>query len=439
MPTEIQTMVQVVEFGMEVTHGVTPGTNANRQLPTLKVDFDPDFQTTQYAPEGYRFDTASVPSKEASKLKFTAPMSYVEQAYTYAWTFGDPVINTPPGAINARRQTWGISITGLLDPRSVYLQKGDPTRARSANWVTVKGFTLSVDRKECKYEADAMGQRITTGVTLTASPTIIEEKEVQPLHWNVYLDTTSALIGTTLLARCYAAKVGYADGQVSSWPLGRANPSYATVLNQKPKLAVMLTMMANSDAENLYVQARAAGKVYIRLEAIGDIIDNLQTIAVASGAPTGGTFTLTYKGQTTGPISFSNSTHVPTAATVQTALQGLSTIGTSPAGCTCSGGPLDSTPIVVSMANALLQDTTALTHADSLTPSGTLSITQSNFPYAQVIDMCAVPQPDNYGDTEGAFTEDVVMNIVTDPLWTEATAGGTAINIYTQNKLTAVN
>lgn len=47
-----------------------------------------------------------------------------------------------------------------------------------------------------------------------------------------------------------------------------------------------------------------------------------------NGSPTGGTFTLTYRGQTTAPIQFSNSGDFNTnAANIQTALANLSTIG----------------------------------------------------------------------------------------------------------------
>ena len=74
---------------------------------------------------------------------------------------------------------------------------------------------------------------------------------------------------------------------------------------------------------------------YLRVDAKGSVIDNLQTVTI-TGSPTGGTFTLTYKGQTTAGIAYNAA-----ASAVQTALVGLSTVGTGNATVSGSnGGPL---------------------------------------------------------------------------------------------------
>jgi hypothetical protein len=69
-----------------------------------------------------------------------------------------------------------------------------------------------------------------------------------------------------------------------------------------------------------------------------------------TGTPTGGTFSLTFGGQTTAAIAYN-----ATAATVQTALQGLSTIGASNALVTGSAGG----PYTVTFAGALANTNTA--------------------------------------------------------------------------------
>lgn len=71
----------------------------------------------------------------------------------------------------------------------------------------------------------------------------------------------------------------------------------------------------------------------------------VQTVTI-TGTPTGGTFTLSYRGQTTAPIAYN-----AIAATVQTALQALSTIGAGNA--TVAGGPGPGTPYVVTFAGTL--------------------------------------------------------------------------------------
>ena len=64
-------------------------------------------------------------------------------------------------------------------------------------------------------------------------------------------------------------------------------------------------------------------------------VNDVQTLSL-SGNPTGGTFTLSFGGQTTAAIPFN-----ATAAQVQAALQALSSIGAG--NVACAGGPLPGT------------------------------------------------------------------------------------------------
>ena len=87
------------------------------------------------------------------------------------------------------------------------------------------------------------------------------------------------------------------------------------------------------------------------------ITDEVQTLTV-TGAPTGGTFTVTYSGQTTGTSAYNAS-----AATVQTALEGLSNIAAGEAVVTGSAGG----PWTVTFAGTL-----ADTNVDAMTTDAAL-------------------------------------------------------------------
>ena len=96
-----------------------------------------------------------------------------------------------------------------------------------------------------------------------------------------------------------------------------------------------------------------------------------QTI-IKSGDVTGGHFHLTFGGQTTAEIAYN-----ATAATVQTALRALSTIGST--GCRCTGGPLPSTGVVVEFIGALAQTDVALLTVDNtaVTGGGTIVVSET--------------------------------------------------------------
>lgn len=82
----------------------------------------------------------------------------------------------------------------------------------------------------------------------------------------------------------------------------------------------------------------------------------VQTLTI-SGSPTGGSFTLTYSGQTTAAIAYNAS-----AAAVESAIQALSNIGTGMARVSGGPGPSSAWTVVLYVASPV-----AFTHTDSFT------------------------------------------------------------------------
>lgn len=76
-----------------------------------------------------------------------------------------------------------------------------------------------------------------------------------------------------------------------------------------------------------------------------EAVDDVQTVTI-TGTATGGTFTLTWSGQTTATIAWNSS-----AGAVQLALQNLSNVGNGNVACT--GGPLPGTGITVTFDGTL--------------------------------------------------------------------------------------
>jgi len=100
--------------------------------------------------------------------------------------------------------------------------------------------------------------------------------------------------------------------------------------------------------------------------------NEVQTLTI-TGTPTGGTFTLTFSGQTTSAIAYNAS-----ASTVQTALIALSNI--APGDVVCTGGNLPGTPIVITFGGVYANtDVPAITSTSSLTggTSPAIAITET--------------------------------------------------------------
>lgn len=88
---------------------------------------------------------------------------------------------------------------------------------------------------------------------------------------------------------------------------------------------------------------------------------NEQQTVTVTGAPTGGTFTLTFNGATTAAIAFNAA-----AAAVTTALEALPNIG--PGNVVSTGGALPGTPVVITFQNQLgRQNVPVMTAAHAFT------------------------------------------------------------------------
>ncbi|MEV5977488.1 hypothetical protein [Streptomyces sp. NPDC052114] len=90
--------------------------------------------------------------------------------------------------------------------------------------------------------------------------------------------------------------------------------------------------------------------------------NEVQSVAI-TGGPTGGTYTLTYSGQTTAAIPYN-----ATAAQVRTALQALSNIGSG--NVACAGGPHPGSAITVTFQGALAGTDVAQMTANSASLTG---------------------------------------------------------------------
>lgn len=88
--------------------------------------------------------------------------------------------------------------------------------------------------------------------------------------------------------------------------------------------------------------------------------NEVQTVTI-TGTPTGGTFTLTYVGQTTAPIAYN-----ATAGAVKAALEALTSVGTGSVAVT--GGPGPASPYVVTFKGVL-----AITNLPAMTTTGSFT------------------------------------------------------------------
>lgn len=155
--------------------------------------------------------------------------------------------------------------------------------------------------------------------------------------------------------------------------------------------------------------------------------NEVQTVTI-TGAPTGGTFTLTYSGQTTAAINWN--APATGAGSVQTALQALSNIGAG--NVTVTGGPGPATPYVVTFTGTL-KDTNVvqMTATGSFTggTSPAVGVTTTTSGVAQTPNITVT------GSNGGPWTA-TFSNLLGDLDVAEITADGSALTGGTSPSVT---
>ena len=422
---EISTINQRVQIGPESTIG-TP-VAASKLLECFNWKFDINADVSMFGSTGHKYDEAQAENWEQSSIDVSGNMDFNGVIYLLGSVMG-AVSPTSHGASSTAKDWVFIPpVTGSIAPQTYTIQQGDSTRARSFSYGLLNSFGYKGTRKTpFVVSSKGFGQALSDGITLTSNPTAVALSPLIGKFFNVYLDTASGSIGTTQLTRCFSVDFSFDNVYDPFYPLNRANASYTGHIDLKPKCSLKLLLEADATGlatmQTGYLQTGST--VYVRCLAQGKVIDNLQTVSL--GSPSGGTFSLTYKGQTASGIAYNAS-----AAAVQTAITGLSTVGAGNATVSGSNGG----PYSVIFTGTLSQDTTAMTGSGGGLTGGTFTITQNQSYNIFQHDMaCKVGKPSEFKDAQGIYAVEWELNIVEDPSW----SSGQAQVVTVTNLITAL-
>lgn len=413
MPTwspERSTINQKVQIGAESTSALGTAVAASKSLGCFDFQFGTSVDLAEYAPTGHKYTSIQNLNEEWVDGTMGGDMDYNGLIYPLASAMGSITPTAHGSSATAKDWIFVPPLTGSIVPQTYTFQQGDSTRAHQLSYGLFTQFGYTFDRKTTKVSGKILGQQLTDGITMTASPTTVALKPVVPGQINVYMDPAQAALGTTQLTKVISGAYTMDTIYGPAWFVNRANSSYSAHVDMQPKCTFKLILEADATGMALLGYMRAGTTYYVRVEALGSVIDNLQTVSL--GAASAGTFTLTYKGQTTSAIAYN-----ATASAVQTALQALSTVGAGNA--TVTGNT--SGPYTVQFTGTLANDTTALTGNGTGLTGGTFAITQSQNTHAMVHDMAVkVGKPDPYSDSSGIYAIGFECTIAEDSTWGKA-------------------
>lgn len=281
MPTPRATTNQKTQIAVETTPGTAVPANKLLNAFTWTLGLKPT--TKQFRGTGRQYPSASAVLTEQSAGKIAGPGDFAELVYPFSslWGSGSPAAHAP--SITAFDWIWTPSLTAsyATSAKTFTVEQGDAIDAEKYAFVTFTGVNYSINRKqELTIGGDLMAQSFTDGITMTASPTSVQQIPMTGAQFNIYLDTTSAGIGATQLTDVMKFDYKASDYYDGYWPINRAAASYTNILDKEKKHEVTLTVQANSTGIGFKANYLETGaRAYIRVAGTGPLIDVANSVA----------------------------------------------------------------------------------------------------------------------------------------------------------------
>ena len=269
---EVSSLFNGVQVGAEAT--TSPGTTVSASKLLNYINFQPTFWAGDFAvqrPMGQKVASGVAPGYDYTSWALSSEVgSYSEIVYPLASLLKD----VSPSTVETSGRLWTFKPTGRSEDviRTFTVETGSATRAQRAPFVAVTGLELTFNRSTgVTLSGTAIGQSIVDNVTLSGSPTAIEDAPILPTHLDVYVDSTSANIGSTKLTRDFNAVFRYNDARAAVWAINSANASYVNLVETAPTAQIELTVEADSQGMGFLPLARAGTMQYIRLSAVSTV------------------------------------------------------------------------------------------------------------------------------------------------------------------------
>ena len=275
---EQSTVFITTQIGVEATPGTA--VPANKQL--LAVAIEPAIKTKiqTFRPRGQKYNTVAVLGEEWTESKVSGPAAYNDLTYLFAshFAYAAPTqINVSAGL--AYQWNFNPGQTAADTVKTYTVQSGSAVRAQQIAYGILNEFGYTLTREKFDISGTMLGQAISDGITLTASPTAITLVPIQPSTVDVFLDATSGGIGTTKLLRATSLDYKKTNRFGPVWALNSANGSFATHTEMAPKPELKLLVEADAQGMALLTTMRNGSKEFLRVKATGAQIDASPTPA----------------------------------------------------------------------------------------------------------------------------------------------------------------
>lgn len=261
---------QLVQIGAESNTALGTPVACGKLLECFDWVFGINGDITQYAATGHKYDGVSEQNTEWTDFTVGGLMDYNGVLYPLCSIMGATTPVAHMSSTTAKDWILTPPITGGIVPQTYTAQQGDAVRAHQVAYGLFTDFGYTLTRKDIKLNGTkGFAQAIDDGATMTSNPVAVALAPMVAKQFNVYLDSTSAGLGTTQLLKALQVDYAFAGVYNPFWPINRSNISFTSHVDVKPKSSVKLKVEADSVGMGLLTSLRQGTTQYLRVDAQG--------------------------------------------------------------------------------------------------------------------------------------------------------------------------
>lgn len=270
---ERSSITQLTNWGVEGTS--TPGTAvvSGKQMTALMVEMGAAITFDSFAPAGYKYDTIVTPGKDMVNARLTGRPTFTEGVYPLSSVLGTAVITTPSGGTASRDWTFSPLSNAADVVNTFTVEVGSSVRAQKFSYGLVTGLTFTGDRDTVTLSGDMIGYAMSDGITITGTAAAVSLVPMLAKQFTIYSNATSGSLGSSALTRVLSWELAITNRFLPLWTVNQSQTSFVTHVEVKPTATLRLTVEADAAGQAHLTNARAGTTEFIRIEAIGDIIE----------------------------------------------------------------------------------------------------------------------------------------------------------------------
>lgn len=263
---------QRCQIGAESNSALGTPVAASKLLQCFDWTFGINGDVQQFTATGHKYVNVQEENTEWVDGQMTGNLDYNGILYPLGGVMGAVSPVAHGSSSTAKDWIYVPPTTGSIVPQTYTFQQGDSSHAHSFAYGLFTQFGYKFDRKSVTSSGTLIGQPLSDGITLTSTPSPIAIAPMVAKGFNVYLDSSTGGLGTTLLPKTLQVDYTMSNVYAPFWPVNRANIGFTSHVDMMPTCTVKLLLEADTQGMQLLSYLQSGTTYYLRVQAIGSQI-----------------------------------------------------------------------------------------------------------------------------------------------------------------------